>query len=195
LAGIGLLSDILADKLQERQPAEAVDARHLAELVNNANRETRAVARGLFPVRLEENGLASALEELCENTATRFKINCPFECREPVVVRDHSAAQHLYFIAQEAITNAVKHGKARQIKVALERSSDGRCALVVRNDGGGFVRTPEKARGMGIRIMQYRARVIGATLEIKPLAESGAEVSCRFVCESENNFVDAKSFH
>ncbi|NOS69776.1 MAG: PAS domain S-box protein [Verrucomicrobia bacterium] len=183
LAGIGLLTDILADKLEEQNRPEAIEAHNIAELVNKANKQTRGVARGLFPVQLEENGLVSALEELAENAGTFFNTRCKFHCDLPVVIRDHSVAQHLYFIAQEAIVNAVKHGKARCVDVHLGDSGGGRYFLVIRNDGAAFVSPSEPSRGMGIRIMNYRARMIGATVQIRSLPESGAEVFCRFVCE------------
>ena len=183
LAGIGFLSDILADKLHEQNLPEAAEADNISELVNQANKQTRSVARGLFPIRLEENGLVSALEELAENADAFFNTPCRFHCDVPIVIRDHSVAHHLYYIAQEAIVNSVKHGKARGIEVQLAAADDGGYVLAVRNDGVMFTTPPAQGRGMGIRIMKYRARMIGASLEIRSLPGAGAEVLCRFAGE------------
>jgi PAS domain S-box-containing protein len=185
LAGIGFLSDILADKLQEQNRPEAAEAQSIAELVNKANKQTRGVARGLFPVRLEENGLASALEELAESTGTFFNTPCELRCDSPVVIPDNTVAHHLYYIAQEAILNAIKHGNARRIEVQLTKSGDGGHLLSVRNDGAALALPSARNRGMGIRIMKYRARMIGATLQIDSPPGGGVEVACRFVSDAK----------
>ena len=184
LAGIGFLSDILADKLHQQNRPEAAQADTISELVNQANKHTRSVARGLFPIRLEENGLVSALEELADNADALFNTPCRFLCDVPIVIHDHSVAHHLYYIAQEAIVNAVKHGQARSIEVQLVAADDGGYVLAVRNDGVRFMPPPAQGRGMGIRIMKYRARMIGASLEIRSRPGAGAEVLCRFAGES-----------
>lgn len=184
LAGIAVLSDILADKLDEDARPEAVEAHRITELVDQANKQTRAVARGLFPVRLEENGLVSALEELTKNAGAFYQTRCDFSCSPPVILRDHTAAHHLYFITQEAILNAVKHGKARSIQVKLEQAGSQGCVLTVRDTGVGLPVRPPASPGMGIRIMKYRARMIGATLAIQSHPGQGTEVICQFVRET-----------
>jgi PAS domain S-box-containing protein len=179
LAGIAMLADILADKLEEQARSEAGEARKITDLVNQANKQTRGVARGLFPVRLEENGLVSALEELAQGTGSFYQIQCEFHCNEPVVIRDPSVAFHIYYIAQEAILNAVKHARARRIEIGLAASGKDGWALMVRNNGAPFS-LPPKERGMGVRIMNYRARMIGGTLAIGEAPSGGTEVVCRF---------------
>jgi PAS domain S-box-containing protein len=185
LAGIAVLSDILADKLDEERRPEAGEAHQITELVDQANQQTRSVARGLFPVRLEENGLASALEELATNATTFYQTQCEFQCERPVVIRDHSAAHHLYFIAQESILNAVKHGKARLIQVKLDPAGHHGCLLAVCDDGVGFSDQSTPGPGMGIRIMKYRARMIGAVLAIDSPPGGGTRVVCQFLPGSE----------
>ncbi len=181
LAGIGFLSDILADKLEEQKRPEAAEAHSISELVNKANKQTRGVARGLFPVRLEENGLVSALEELAENAGGFLNTKCDFHCNGSIVIRDHAVGHHIYYIAQEAILNAVKHGKAGRIEVELAAHDGDGYLLAVRDDGVGITSGPAPARGMGIRIMKYRARMIDAELQVQPRAGGGTEVSCRFI--------------
>jgi len=178
LAGISCLSDILAGKLEQQGRPEAAEAHQITALLNQANKQTRGVARGLFPVQLEENGLISAFEELAENAGNFFQTRCEFHCETPVAVRDHAVAQHLYFIAQEAIVNAVRHGKASRIELRLARGDGHSCVLTIQDNGTGFSAPPAKTRGMGIRIMKYRARLIGAELQVRLRPGGGTEVIC-----------------
>ena len=180
LAGIAVLSDILADKLAEQSRPEAGQAHQITKLVEQANKQTRAAARGSFPVRLEENGLISALEELTQSTSTFYQTRCQFICSGPVVLGDHSAAHHLYYIAQEAILNAVKHSKARLIEVSLRALDDQECTLTIQDDGVGLPNSWSKSPGMGIRIMKYRARMIAATIAFQAAPQGGTEVVCHF---------------
>ena len=178
LAGIALLADTLAEKLEERQRPEAADAHKLTALVNDANKQTRGVARGLFPVRLEENGLLSALEELAASAAGFLQTQCEFHCDAHLRIRDQALAHHLYYIAQEAILNAARHGRARQIEIRL--TAEGRqWVLAIRDNGAGLPPDFGRGPGMGIRIMAYRARMIGAGLDVRWRAEGGTEVICR----------------
>lgn len=183
LAGIAVLADLLADKLEQQGRPEAGEAHKITDLVGQTNKQTRGVARGLFPVRLEENGLVSALEELAQGAGAFFKTTCEFHCDQPVVIKDPTVALHLYYIAQEAILNAVKHGKPRRIEVNLTASNGDGGTLSVRNDGTPLAAAPAQDRGMGIRIMKYRARMIGATLSIQSPPGGGTEVVCQFVRE------------
>lgn len=185
LAGISCLSDILAGKLDEQGRPEAAEAHKITSLLNQANKQTRGVARGLFPVQLEENGLASALEELAENAGTFFGLRCEFRCEPLVVVRDHTVAQHLYFIAQEAIVNAVKHGKANWIELRLAAGENHESVLTIQDNGIGLAAPPAKSPGMGIRIMKYRARLIGAEVHVRSRAGGGTEVMCRCAPEAQ----------
>jgi PAS domain S-box-containing protein len=181
LAGIAVLTDILADKLDENGRPEARDAHKITDLVDQAKKQARGVARGLFPVRLEENGLVSALEELAQGTGAFFNTRCEFHCDEPIMVGDPTVALHLYYIAQEAILNAAKHGKASLIEVRLGASNGDGCVLSIRNDGAAMLVPSAQGRGMGIRIMKYRARMIGATIAIHSRPGGGAEVVCQFM--------------
>jgi PAS domain S-box-containing protein len=181
LAGIAVLADVLADKLEGDGRPEAADLRKLTDLVGQANQQTRGVARALFPVRLEENGLVSALQELAEGTAAFFNTPCHFHLDSAAQVPDATVALHLYYIAQEAILNAVKHGKARQIEIRLESNGGEGLALTVQNDGLPFQAQEGHARGMGIPIMNYRARMIGATISIQSPPGGGTRLVCQLL--------------
>jgi PAS domain S-box-containing protein len=179
LAAIAYRADMVADELREKNSAVSSAVEHLGKLVTDTIHQTRTVARGLFPVRLEENGLASALEELAANTGKFFKIDCRFQCDDELPALEHGAELHLYYIAQEAVVNAAKHGKARMVNVSLTRSGDG-FVLSVQDDGPGFQPSAVNGTGMGVRIMRYRARVIGATLETQSQPGKGTTVTCAF---------------
>ena len=179
LAGIELLAQVLEQKLTPKSPAEARRAAEIAGHVREAIGHTRRLARGLSPVELESDGLMSALGELALNIEKLFGIQCRFECAERFPVRNNAVATHLYRIAQEAINNAIRHGRARLVEIRLGRT-EGRPCLVVTDDGSGFVEPDPKYDGMGLRIMRHRASVIGGRLEIRRCKPRGTEVRCCF---------------
>jgi PAS domain S-box-containing protein len=186
LAGIAYMTASLADSLQEKGMDESSQAERISSLINTVINQTRGVARGLFPVRLEENGLASALEELAANASELFKISCRFVSEQPPASVDNGIALHLYYIVLEAVANAAKHGKARNISIRLEPTGD-RHVLNVQDDGIGF-RLSGSHTGMGIRIMNYRARVIGASLSLQSQPGCGTHITCVFLPVSRELF-------
>ncbi|HTV40779.1 MAG TPA: PAS domain-containing sensor histidine kinase [Candidatus Sulfotelmatobacter sp.] len=179
LAGIAYRVDILADQLQERNFPEASEAERIGSLVNEAITQTRSVARGLFPVHLEESGLGLALEDLAANAGNLFKIKCDFVCDGPAPILENGVAAHLYYIAQEAVLNAVKHGKAGHITLSLKQARN-QCELSIQDNGTGFQPANGHSKGMGVRIMHYRARTIGATLDLKSSPGAGTRIACVF---------------
>jgi PAS domain S-box-containing protein len=182
LTGIAFLSKVLEQKLAALALPETADATDIVKFVNQAVSKTRALARGLFPVELEANGLMSALEQLAANANKLFDIPCTFHCKNPVLVHDRITAINLYRIAQEAINNAVKHSKANSIRIALV-AEDGRISLSITDDGIGFdPKLRGKHEGMGCHIMQHRAGMLGASLFIQKAVGSGTEVLIALDC-------------
>jgi PAS domain S-box-containing protein len=179
LAGIAYRIDILADQLQEKSVAESAEAERVGALVNEAITKTRGVARGLFPVQLEENGLIWALEDLAANAGNLFRIQCNLSCEEPFPPLENDVALHLFYITQEAMVNAAKHGKATRVNISLARQKD-HLLLTIQDDGAGFDVSGNNPTGMGIRIMRYRARVIGASLDLTSKPGQGTQVTCVF---------------
>jgi len=177
LAGIELMSQVLEQKLAAKSKSGARRAGEIARHVRAAIGQTRLLARGLSPVTLESEGLMSALHELAANTEKMFRVACAFECDPPVLVHDHVAASHLYRIAQEAVSNAIKHGKARQITIRLKSAGE-RNLLIVKDDGRGLPKVIPKEKGMGLRIMQYRAGMIGGALMVERDLDGGTCVVC-----------------
>ncbi len=177
LAGIEMLSEVLGQNLAKKSKAQAAQAESIATHVRDVIGQTRSLARGLSPVVLESEGLMAALTELVAHTEKLFRVKCRFECPTPVYLHELIAATHLFRIAQEAVTNAVKHGKAKSIAITLETKLE-KIILSVRDDGLGFSQNAGTTKGMGLRIMQYRAGMIGATLLFQRQSRGGTVVLC-----------------
>ncbi|HWD18571.1 MAG TPA: PAS domain S-box protein [Verrucomicrobiae bacterium] len=185
LAGIAFLIASLAEDLEQERAPQAAEAEKISGMINEAIDQTRGVARGLFPVRLAEKGLAAALEELAANTSEVYKIQCEFAAAGPPVEVENEIALHVYYIALEAVANTVKHSKAQNVLIGLQPSGD-RWLLTVQDDGAGFAVPAHNHDGMGLRILHYRARVIGATLSLQSQPGSGTTVSCLFLPASRD---------
>ncbi len=180
LTGIELVCQVLAQKLAAKSKAESKQASEIAQHIRSAISHTRQLARGLSPVELEANGFMSALHELTANVQKLFQVECRLECGAPVLIQNNVLATHLYRIVQEAINNAVKHGRAKKISVSLKSAGD-RIVLAVTDDGLGFTDESKKIGGMGLHIMKYRAGVLDAVLEIRSgTGGAGTTVECRF---------------
>jgi PAS domain S-box-containing protein len=178
LVGIEFRNSVLVQQLAKEEEAKT-EALRIGELIRDATRQARLLAKGLSPVQLDAAGLMSALQELTSNTSKLFDVSCRFECPQPVLVADNTVATHLYRIVQEAISNAVKHGQARFIIVSLIGSAD-QSTLRIWNNGAEFPLGASAEGGLGLRIMQYRAEMIGATLKIASANGKGTTVECTF---------------
>jgi len=166
LVSLAFDANSLHRDLARKHPAQADRAGRIALHLDHAITEARQLARGLFPVRLATEGLVPALEELVNVTARRFQIQCRFSPPASAVVVDITMATHLYRIAQEAVANAVKHSQARSVCIRL-CNRDGQIELSIEDDGRGLSSAkPSKDGGMGLHIMDYRARAIGGTLRV-----------------------------
>ena len=178
LAAISYRTHILARRLDAQGVPDSSEAHDIGKLINDSLVQTRAVARGLFPVRLEAEGLVSALEELANSTTSLYQTRCLFSCHGTIPEFNNTLAMHVYYITQEAVMNAIKHGKASQVTVNLKQIDDG-VLLTVQDNGTGFRLADCERVGMGIGIMRYRAKVIGATVELKSEPGQGTRISCK----------------
>jgi signal transduction histidine kinase len=168
-------------------------------MIDQAITQARDLARGLQPVTVEASGLVDALERLAEKVESMFHVSCLLVCDGPCHVHDNIVGTHLYRIAQEAISNAVKHGQAHTIVIELNVSGD-QLAMAVRDDGIGLTRGSGNSQGMGLRSMEYRARVIGGMLTVQPGEKGGTAVVCivrlnsaAAVSQEGSNHVEEKS--
>jgi two-component system CheB/CheR fusion protein len=178
LAGLSFFCKSLVTRLESHAAAEAADARRMNELITSALQHTRGLARGLNPIGEGRQGLASALRELAAWVTNTFGTPCRYEETDPVDIDDTAVANHAYRIAQEAVTNAVKHAKPWNVTISLGFDR-GQVVLIVEDDGSGI---PENSTsgGSGRDIMRARAAFIGGKLDIAPGRAGGTIVRCRF---------------
>jgi PAS domain S-box-containing protein len=177
LAGIEFRMKSLEQKLALKAKKESAEAAELAKLVRRAIEQTRTLAHGLSPVMLTPDGLMNGLQELAANTEKAFQITCAFNCPAPVLIHQTVVATHLYRIASEAVHNAIRHGKPKFVIINLLIAND-RIMLAVKDDGAGFPTQPPQHQGMGLRVMQYRAGIIGGSLAVQRHSEDGTSVVC-----------------
>ena len=192
LAGTAFHLHGLAQDLKTEGSAHAALAARAAELVQDAQRQARTLAHGLFPVSVAGDGLALELERLADETSATYGIDCRVVCDAPFAVHPDDRAADLYRIAQEAVGNAVRHGKARTVLICLTpprdgtEPSDGLASLVVEDDGVGILEDEaQEGGGIGVNTMRYRARRLGGALEILPRPEGGTVVQVRFPLRAE----------
>jgi len=177
LAGIALLSKCLAKKLETESHPSAKAAADIAATANNAIDSARRLAKGLYPLELSRKGLIPALEELANQTSLRFGVFCGFRQTGEAPIFEMPAAIHIYRIVQEAIGNAIKHGEARRIAIESLAGTSVH-TFSVTDDGRGFAK-PATTGGMGLHLMDYRARAIGALINVSRPAEGGCRVTCQ----------------
>jgi two-component system CheB/CheR fusion protein len=182
LTGVAFMSKVLEQALREKALPEAAEAAKIVRLVNQAIDMTRVLSRGLLPVLSDPRGLMHSLERLALEVEDLFHISCRFECEEPVLVCETDVATHLYHIAQEAVNNALKHGKPHHIAIRL--AGGDAPSLTIDDDGSGLLEGPNDSaaggQGMGLVIMKYRANMIGAGLEVRSSPGAGTTVRCAF---------------
>ena len=165
LAAASMMSAVHARKLMKRGAPEADAAQQITQLLKEALALTRGLARGLHPVAPEPGGLRSALQGLAERASETFHIDCHLKCPLDLQIDNNTMATHLYRIAQEAVTNGVRHGHASSI--GIEVSADPhRLVLSIRDNGKGLPAEESERKGMGLRIMSYRSDMIGGELGI-----------------------------
>ena len=179
LTGIAFMCKVLEQKLSDKSLPEAVEAAKIVKMVNQAIDNTRQLARGLHPVAAEPLGLMSALKKWANEVEGLFHIGCNFHCEKPLEIHDANLATHLYRIAQEAVNNAIRHGKSRNILISLSGKNE-TGTLVIQDDGDGFPKKPASPPGVGLSIMNYRADMVGGSLKVQPNQERGITVTCIF---------------
>lgn len=180
LVGIAMIGNLLYTELKRQEAAQAKEARQINEMISKAIEHARNLAKGLSPLNIAQGGLMAGLEMLAANTTQMFRFPCTFECPSAVHVTNLEVATHLYRIAQEALNNAIKHSRGSHIVIRLERSG-GAVQISVIDDGIGLSapRPPSQGGGMGMHTMCYRARIIGAAIEIQSNPGGGTYVVCR----------------
>jgi signal transduction histidine kinase len=177
LTATALAGQVLGERLAAKSLPEAADASKVVALVEDGIDLARNLARGLYPVEMEAEGLMAAFQQLANNITKGAKIRCVFECDKPVLIHDDAAATHLYRITQEAVRNAISHGKAKRIGINLSEGNR-LVRLSIEDDGVGIPEEGQPTDGLGIRIMAHRAAMINGTFSIEPAATGGTVVTC-----------------
>jgi two-component system sensor kinase FixL len=179
LTGLAMKAGSLKQSLSKVHRPEAAAAGEILNELGVAIRETRAIAHGLVPVPLTEQGLSDALRSLAKETQTSTGISCRFSMRSrgSVGAEDRAVTTQLYRIVQELIHNAVRHAQASHITVSLNRKHR-RLELSVSDDGKGFQPDSGEMQGYGLRIMRYRAALIGCELTIDSTPGKGTVARC-----------------
>ncbi len=183
LTGIGLIAGGLARRARTEAPQMAEDVEEVVSLMREADAFARGLARGLVPVDIEQGGLVGALERMVNTVPRLFDVQCRLHVQGNYQIEDQTVAMHLYRIAQEAVSNAARHSHAERINVLLVLG-DEQVRLRVRDDGAGLPPSladdPHEGprAGMGLRIMHYRARIIGASLDVSSSPGGGTTVLC-----------------
>lgn len=177
LTGLGLLTDALGERLQSADPAPAEIVAKIAAGLKRVHEDVRALSRGLVPVEVSPNGLRAALAGLAAQVGDQAGVRCSFEADEFVRAPDPATATHLVRITQEAVSNALRHGRPESIHIAL-RAEYGQLVLEIHDDGVGIGESPVPGAGLGLRLMEYRASLIGGTVAVGPGADGGTRVAC-----------------
>ena len=185
LSGIALMTKGLELKLAKHKAVEAQDAARIHSLVQQTMSHASDLAHDLATLDLKGADLGTALSQLASRARELFDITCRFKAEGKVPPLENSVVAQLYKIAQEAVTNAIKHGKAKRVDINLSNGSD-KLLLTIENNGKAFPDLKSGSTGMGLRIMNYRASLIGASLEIKGIGSRGTRVRCSVPIEGKH---------
>jgi signal transduction histidine kinase len=176
LSGVDMLSRVLQKKLEIEAPDKALQLGVIRNLIRDAIEKTRRLSQGLYPVHLIEHGLEASIEELAVEVENLFHIRCTLSIDSGMAVVDNNVATHIYFIIREAVFNAARHGKPERIDITLKGIAH-RLKVTIADDGCGVGELFSQGKGMGFHTMKYRAKAIGASLDILPGERGGTLVT------------------
>jgi PAS domain S-box-containing protein len=179
---------IMMEALEAELNGEAkVHARRIHELMNESVAEVRRMSHGLSPTSVKYRGLGGALNLLAETVRTNFRNPCSCDVDATIVINNDDKEAHLFRIAQEAVNNALRHGRPDKVKISLRGTDQRECELRIEDDGVG-IKKPKSPQenangGIGMRVMEYRANLIGGRLKIQNRPKHGVIVTCHFECD------------
>lgn len=177
-AAVGCSAGTIKSRLEKAGSPEAKAVEEIQQLVLDGVQQTRALARGLFPVQNDEWGLPSALTELAASSTRLLNLRCTFSSNASTVPIRNDCSTHLFRIAQEAVSNAARHGRATSATIRLNIDAD-ELTLSIEDDGIGLGQSKPDQKGLGLTIMQYRARQMGGRIVFAKNPDAGPTVSCR----------------
>ena len=176
LTAISYLLGVLARKIRSGELPGEGEIEPVMNQLDQAKNHVRLLSKGLSPVNLEGNGIGIAVHELCRSAERIFGIHCEVDS-DDITIRDNSKATHIYYIIQESLNNAVKHGKSSNIKIMLKRRGQGLFLSVV-DDGVGLPEDDANREGLGMMFMKYRADIIGGVLNVNRRKPTGTIITC-----------------
>jgi signal transduction histidine kinase len=174
LVALGMIVRRLEKQAKLGSPKNRKSLHELGELLSDATGVARDLTRGLHPVTLYAQGLPAALAELAARVPHHVKFSWPQSARLNL---EHAVALHLYRIAEEALSNSIKHAEADKITIELQPLPRRRVALTITDNGKGFIASPLDG-GMGLQNIKYRAGAIGGALKITSAAGKGTIIRC-----------------
>jgi PAS domain S-box-containing protein len=177
LTGIRMLAESLARKLQANAVPGAEEVKEIAEMINEADGIARSIARDMVQIEIEKKGLVVAVDELCRKIERMTGVTCKLNVVQDFEIENQSRALHLYRIIQEAVNNAVKHGKAGRIDIQI-LEHDHHLSVEIQDDGIGFSNHLSDQDGKGIQIMEYRAKMMGGKLDLLRTESNRTMVRC-----------------
>ena len=180
IVGIEAMCAILENRMKAHNSPDVDMLEDICEYLREAHEKARNMAGGLCPVRLEENGLSSAIEELSMKISKMYNMNCEYRnYNSNIKIYNSQIAINMYYIVREAVNNAIKHGKAGRIEITYSSSTD-TIFILVKDYGDGFDITKNESSGMGLSLIKYRARAIGGSVDIESEPGSGTSVLLKF---------------
>lgn len=177
LTGTALVAQATWAKTSARSPEEAADLLRVIRLIEQAIEQTRGLAKGLLLAEIEHDGLASALHDMCVSMQAQFHVACAARCAGALDLGSGGKATHLYRIAEEATRNAIRHGKAKRVEITVTEEEN-QLVLEVCDDGMGMQWPDVRGAGLGLRIMEHRATIIGGTFSVGAAPGGGTRVAC-----------------
>jgi signal transduction histidine kinase len=178
LTAMVFFAEDIATTLDAIDPKSASQVRALSQMIERSAENVRSLAANLASQRIEQAGLEDTLSELAVRTEERFRVICSTTVTERGRIRDAALGVHLYRIAQEAVSNAARHGRAQKIEIELSfRGETG--VLRIADNGSGFS-NPDSPQGFGLHTMEYRAAAVKGKLEIDSTPGRGTVVTCLF---------------
>ena len=177
LTGAGFMAKGLQRRLADDKHPFAEEAGKVHALIEEITMHTHNLARQFSALDAQGDDLAAVLKGLAGHVKKMFETECGFTATGAIPPLPQHTITQLYKICQEAVSNSIKHGKAKHVSISLAGQRQG-LILSIRNDGQPFAPSADSKNRMGLRIMNYRANTIGGKLEIKPLPKGGALVTC-----------------
>ncbi len=177
LTGLSLMIASLQRELVRENIPQNTKLDEIIKHLQQTTISARTLSCGLAPMSIETLGLEDAINVLISDIQKASGINCHFESQLPVTIDDHTTCIQIYRIIQECLNNTVKHADAKNISIQLNNTDH--FELTVYDDGKGFdPQNKNLANNLGLRIMRYRAGVIGCTLNIESSPGKGTLIKC-----------------